>query len=65
MYGSAALPAGRFYSPPALIGATPFHQNSGAPIFFCLLFPVSYVWRHARILRFKSPAGLFIRKKDW
>jgi UDP-N-acetylmuramyl pentapeptide phosphotransferase/UDP-N-acetylglucosamine-1-phosphate transferase len=49
----------------AVIPATLFWKNTGLLIFFCLLFVVSYVWLYARIVRFKSPRWLILRKKDW
>ena len=49
----------------AVIPATVFWKNTGVLIFFCLLFVVSYVWLYARIVRFKSPRWLILRKKNW
>lgn len=49
----------------AVIPATLFWKNTTLLMFFCLLFVVSYVWLYARIVRFKSPRWLIIRKKDW
>lgn len=46
----------------AVIPATVFWQYTSVLIFFCLLFVVSYVWLYARIVRFKSPRWLIIRK---
>ncbi|MES2324735.1 MAG: glycosyltransferase [Pseudomonadota bacterium] len=48
----------------AVIPATVFWKNTSVLIFFCLLFIVSYVWLYARIVRFKSPRWLILRKKD-
>ena len=48
----------------AVIPATVFWRHSWILIFFCLLFVVSYVWLYARIVRFKSPRWMIIRKKD-
>ncbi len=48
----------------AVIPASLFWQRTGVLIFFCLLFVVSYVWLYARIVRFKSPRWLILRKKD-
>ena len=48
----------------AVIPATIFWKNTGVLIFFCLLFVVSYVWLYARIVRFKSPRWLILRKKN-
>lgn len=48
----------------AVIPATVFWKNSAVLIFFCLLFVVSYIWLYARIVRFKSPRWLILRKKD-
>ncbi|NHZ80064.1 glycosyl transferase [Massilia sp. CCM 8695] len=47
----------------AVIPATVFWKDTGVLIFFCLLFVVSYVWLYARIVRFKSPRWLILRKK--
>jgi hypothetical protein len=55
----------RRFSSVAVIPATLFWIYSGVLIFFCLLFVVSYVWLYARIVRFKSPRWLILRKKDW
>jgi UDP-N-acetylmuramyl pentapeptide phosphotransferase/UDP-N-acetylglucosamine-1-phosphate transferase len=49
----------------AVIPATLFWKHTWVLIFFCLLFVVSYVWLYARIVRFKSPRWLIIRKKNW
>lgn len=46
----------------AVIPATVFWKNTGALIFFCLLFVVSYLWLYMRIVRFKSPRWLILRK---
>ena len=48
----------------AVIPATFFWKNTWVLIVFCLLFIVSYVWLYARIVRFKSPRWLILRKKD-
>ena len=48
----------------AVIPATLFWKYTSILIFFCLLFVVSYVWLYARIVRFKSPRWLILRKKD-
>jgi UDP-N-acetylmuramyl pentapeptide phosphotransferase/UDP-N-acetylglucosamine-1-phosphate transferase len=48
----------------AVIPATVFWKNTTVLICFCLLFIVSYVWLYARIVRFKSPRWLILRKKD-
>jgi UDP-N-acetylmuramyl pentapeptide phosphotransferase/UDP-N-acetylglucosamine-1-phosphate transferase len=48
----------------AVIPATVFWRNTAVLIFFCLLFVVSYVWLYMRIVRFKSPRWLILRKKD-
>lgn len=50
------------FSLTAVIPATIFWRNTGALIFFCLLFIISYVWLYARIVRFKSPRWLIWRK---
>jgi UDP-N-acetylmuramyl pentapeptide phosphotransferase/UDP-N-acetylglucosamine-1-phosphate transferase len=49
----------------AVIPATVFWRHTWVLIFFCLLFIISYVWLYARIVRFKSPRWLILRKKDW
>ncbi len=48
----------------AVIPATLFWQHTGVLIFFCILFVISYVWLYGRIVRFKSPRWLILRKKD-
>ncbi|MBC7685726.1 MAG: glycosyltransferase family 4 protein [Bdellovibrionales bacterium] len=48
----------------AVIPATVFWKNTTALILFCFLFVVSYVWLYARIVRFKSPRWLILRKKN-
>lgn len=53
------------FSLTAVIPATLFWKYTGVLIFFCLLFVVSYVWLYARIVRFKSPRWLIVRKKNW
>jgi UDP-N-acetylmuramyl pentapeptide phosphotransferase/UDP-N-acetylglucosamine-1-phosphate transferase len=52
------------FSLTAVIPATVFWRNTGALIFFCLLFIISYVWLYARIVRFKSPRWLIWHKKN-
>jgi UDP-N-acetylmuramyl pentapeptide phosphotransferase/UDP-N-acetylglucosamine-1-phosphate transferase len=52
------------FSLTAVIPATVFWRNTGALIFFCLLFIISYVWLYARIVHFKSPRWLIWRKKN-
>ncbi|MGB9107927.1 MAG: glycosyltransferase [Telluria sp.] len=52
------------FSLTAVIPATVFWRNTGALIFFCLLFVISYVWLYARIVRFKSPRWLIWNKKS-
>lgn len=47
----------------AVIPATVFWRHTGILIFFCLLFVISYVWLYARIVRFKSPRWMILRKK--
>ncbi|TFW19711.1 glycosyl transferase [Massilia arenosa] len=47
----------------AVIPATIFWRHTGVLIFCCLLFVVSYVWLYARIVRFKAPRWMIIRKK--
>jgi UDP-N-acetylmuramyl pentapeptide phosphotransferase/UDP-N-acetylglucosamine-1-phosphate transferase len=46
----------------AVLPATLFWQNTIVLIVFCLLFVISYVWLYARIVRFKSPRWLILRK---
>jgi UDP-N-acetylmuramyl pentapeptide phosphotransferase/UDP-N-acetylglucosamine-1-phosphate transferase len=48
----------------AVIPATVLWENTGWLMFFSLLFIISYVWLYVRIVRFKSPRWLFLRKKD-
>lgn len=48
----------------AVIPATVFWRYTGALICFCLLFVISYVWLYARIVRFKAPRWMILRKKD-
>jgi UDP-N-acetylmuramyl pentapeptide phosphotransferase/UDP-N-acetylglucosamine-1-phosphate transferase len=50
------------FSLTAVIPATVFWQNTTVLIIFCLLFVISYVWLYARIVRFKSPRWLILRK---
>jgi UDP-N-acetylmuramyl pentapeptide phosphotransferase/UDP-N-acetylglucosamine-1-phosphate transferase len=52
------------FSLTAVIPATVFWRYTGALIFFCLLFIISYVWLYARIVRFKSPRWLIWNKKN-
>ncbi len=52
------------FSLTAVIPATVFWKNTGVLAVFCLLFIISYVWLYARIVRFKSPRWLILRKKD-
>ena len=47
----------------AVIPATMFWRDTNVLIFFCLLFVVSYIWLYARIVRFKSPRWLILKKK--
>ena len=49
----------------AVIPATFFWKYTPALISFCFLFVVSYLWLYMRIVRFKSPRWLILRKKDW
>lgn len=48
----------------AVIPATVFWKNTSILMFFCLLFIISYLWLYARIVRFKSPRWLFLRRRD-
>jgi UDP-N-acetylmuramyl pentapeptide phosphotransferase/UDP-N-acetylglucosamine-1-phosphate transferase len=47
----------------AVIPATLFWRNTGVLIIFCLLFVVTYVWLYARIVRFKAPRWMILRKR--
>jgi UDP-N-acetylmuramyl pentapeptide phosphotransferase/UDP-N-acetylglucosamine-1-phosphate transferase len=47
----------------AVIPASLFWNKTAILIAFCLLFIVSYVWLYARIVRFKSPRWMILRKK--
>lgn len=47
----------------AVIPATLFWKHSWVLMSFCALFVVSYVWLYARIVRFKSPRWMIIRKR--
>jgi UDP-N-acetylmuramyl pentapeptide phosphotransferase/UDP-N-acetylglucosamine-1-phosphate transferase len=46
----------------AVVPATFFWRHSGVLICFCILFVVSYVWLYARIVRFKAPRWMILRK---
>jgi UDP-N-acetylmuramyl pentapeptide phosphotransferase/UDP-N-acetylglucosamine-1-phosphate transferase len=46
----------------AVIPATVFWRTTWVLIFFCLLFIISYVWLYARIVRFKAPRWMILRK---
>ncbi len=48
----------------AVIPATIFWRYTGVLIFFCFLFVMTYVWLYARIVRFKSPRWMILRKKN-
>lgn len=47
----------------AVIPATIFWDQTNVLISFCFLFVVSYVWLYARIVRFKAPRWLILRRK--
>ncbi len=47
----------------AVIPATLFWRHTWLLMAFCLLFIVSYVWLYARIVRFKSPRWMILKKK--
>jgi UDP-N-acetylmuramyl pentapeptide phosphotransferase/UDP-N-acetylglucosamine-1-phosphate transferase len=46
----------------AVIPATLFWRHTWLLMTFCLVFVVSYVWLYARIVRFKSPRWMMIKK---
>jgi UDP-N-acetylmuramyl pentapeptide phosphotransferase/UDP-N-acetylglucosamine-1-phosphate transferase len=46
----------------AVIPATLFWRHTEILICFCLLFVISYVWIYARIVRFKAPRWMILRK---
>jgi UDP-N-acetylmuramyl pentapeptide phosphotransferase/UDP-N-acetylglucosamine-1-phosphate transferase len=46
----------------AVIPATLFWKQTWVLMLFCALFIVSYVWLYARIVRFKSPRWMMLRK---
>ena len=43
--------------------ATMLWSHSLLLILFCLLFVISYVWLYSRIVRFKSPRWMIMRKR--
>ncbi len=47
----------------AVIPATVFWRHTWVLISFSLLFVVSYVWLYSRIVRFKAPRWMILRKK--
>jgi UDP-N-acetylmuramyl pentapeptide phosphotransferase/UDP-N-acetylglucosamine-1-phosphate transferase len=47
----------------AVAPATMFWRHSFVLILFCLLFVVSYVWLYSRIVRFKSPRWMKMRRR--
>ncbi|MES2742407.1 MAG: glycosyltransferase [Pseudomonadota bacterium] len=48
----------------AVIPATVFWRYTWVLMCFCFLFIVSYVWLYMRIVRFKSPRWMILRKKN-
>jgi UDP-N-acetylmuramyl pentapeptide phosphotransferase/UDP-N-acetylglucosamine-1-phosphate transferase len=46
----------------AVVPATLFWRHTEILICFCLLFVISYVWIYARIVRFKAPRWMILRK---
>ncbi|MES2298909.1 MAG: glycosyltransferase [Pseudomonadota bacterium] len=48
----------------AVVPATVFWRYTGVLICFCLLFVISYIWLYARIVRFKAPRWMILRKRD-
>jgi UDP-N-acetylmuramyl pentapeptide phosphotransferase/UDP-N-acetylglucosamine-1-phosphate transferase len=47
----------------AVIPATMFWRHTWVLMLFCVLFIAGYVWLYARIVRFKSPRWMMLRKK--
>lgn len=47
----------------AVAPATMFWRHSFVLILFCLLFVISYVWLYSRIVRFKAPRWMILRKR--
>ena len=47
----------------AVAPATMFWSHSFVLILFCLLFVISYVWLYSRIVRFKSPRWMKMRRR--
>jgi UDP-N-acetylmuramyl pentapeptide phosphotransferase/UDP-N-acetylglucosamine-1-phosphate transferase len=47
----------------AVVPATLFWQHTWVLMTFCLLFIMSYVWLYARIVRFRAPRWMILRKK--
>lgn len=47
----------------AVIPATLLWRHTWALMSLCLLFVVSYVWLYARIVRFRSPRWMIVRRK--
>jgi UDP-N-acetylmuramyl pentapeptide phosphotransferase/UDP-N-acetylglucosamine-1-phosphate transferase len=48
----------------AVVPATLFWQYTWVLMCFCLLFVGSYIWLYLRIIRFKSPRWMILRKKN-
>jgi UDP-N-acetylmuramyl pentapeptide phosphotransferase/UDP-N-acetylglucosamine-1-phosphate transferase len=48
----------------AVVPATILWRHTGILILLCLLFVISYVWLYARIVRFKAPRWMILRKRD-
>jgi hypothetical protein len=47
----------------AVAPATMFWSHSLVLILFCLLFVISYVWLYTRIVRFKAPHWMIMRRR--
>jgi UDP-N-acetylmuramyl pentapeptide phosphotransferase/UDP-N-acetylglucosamine-1-phosphate transferase len=47
----------------AVIPASLLWRHTGILMLFCLLFVVSYLWLYARIVRFRAPRWMILRKK--
>jgi len=48
----------------AVIPATLFYNKTFILQIFCLIFIISYVWLYIRIIKFKSPKWLIVKKTD-
>jgi len=51
------------FSLTAVIPATLFWRHTWILMLFCLLFVGSYIWLYARIVRFKSPRWMIMKKR--